>query len=176
MATNSAGSPSSAGLVSALASPSGAGQAAQVGYPDVDGIRCDQLEQSAYHIHVLLAIYINGTQRQVPGQIGIPADGSCLYWMHTHDATGIVHIEAPANVAVSIVNFLDIWAQQFSFLGFPQELYQPGWYAFVNGQAVDNIAALPLQDRYVIALVYNSPNAAPAASFDWSGAVSHPEG
>ncbi len=44
MATNSAGSPSSAGLVSALASPSGAGQAAQVGYPDVDGIRCDQGE------------------------------------------------------------------------------------------------------------------------------------
>jgi hypothetical protein len=87
-----------------------------------------------------------------------------------------VHIEAPANVAVSIVNFLDIWAQQFSFLGFPQELYQPGWYAYVNGQAVDNIAALALQDQYVIALVYNSPNAAPVASFDWSSGVAHPAG
>lgn len=43
-------------------------------------------------------------------------------------------------------------------------------------QAVDNIAALPLQDHYVIALVYNSPNAAPAASFDWSSGVLHPEG
>jgi hypothetical protein len=176
MATHQEGPASSAGLVSALSSASGAGQAALAGYPDVDGIRCDQGEQSAYHIHVLLAIYINGTQRQVPGQIGIPADGSCLYWMHTHDASGIVHIEAPGSVALSIVNFLDIWAQQFPFLGFPQELYQPGWYAFVNGQAVANIAALPLQDQYVIALAYNSPNAAPAASFDWSGGVPHPQG
>jgi hypothetical protein len=175
MATNPAGSPSSTGLVSTQARPSVAGTAAQVGYPDIDGIRCDQLEQSAYHIHVLLAIYINGSQRQVPGQIGIAPDGSCLYWMHTHDASGIVHIEAPATVAVSIVNFLDIWAQQFSFLGFPQELYQPGWYAYVNGQAVDNIAQIPLQDHYVIALVYNSPTAAPAASFDWSRGVAHPE-
>ncbi len=176
MSTHQAGTPSSTGLVSTLSSVSGTGQAAQAGYPDIDGIRCDQGEQSAYHIHVLLAVYIDGTQRQVSGQIGIPADGSCIYWMHTHDVSGIVHIEAPGSVAVSIVNFLDIWAQQFSFLGFPQELYQPGWYAFVNGQAVDNIASLPLQDQYVIALVYNSPNAAPAASFDWSSGASHPEG
>jgi hypothetical protein len=88
MSTHQVGTPSSAGLVSALSSASGAGQAAQAGYPDIDGIRCDQGEQSAYHIHVLLAIYINGTQRQIPGQIGIPADGSCIYWLHTHDATG----------------------------------------------------------------------------------------
>ena len=41
MATNPAGSPTSAGLVSALSRPSCAGQAAQVGSPDIDGIRCE---------------------------------------------------------------------------------------------------------------------------------------
>jgi hypothetical protein len=174
MASNPESSPSSSGLVSPLSSRSGTGQAAQTGYPVIGGISCDRGEQSAYHIHVLLAIYINGQQVMVPGQIGIAPDGSCIYWLHTHDNSGIVHIEAPATVAVSIVHFLAIWAQQFSNLGFPQELFQPGWYAYVNGQAVANIGAIALQDRTVIALVYQSPNVSPVTSFG-STAPWHPQ-
>jgi hypothetical protein len=66
----------------------------------VDGIICETGEeemQLALHIHSHLAIFDNGKQLQVPALIGaapVPPQG-CLYWLHTHDATGIIHIESP---------------------------------------------------------------------------------
>ena len=51
---------------------------------------------------------MNGQPRQVPEAIGIPDavtqqaqggtfvdSGSCFYWLHTHAADGIIHIESP---------------------------------------------------------------------------------
>ena len=31
----------------------------------------------------------------VPADIGIPQSANCLYWVHTHDNSGIIHIESP---------------------------------------------------------------------------------
>jgi hypothetical protein len=59
----------------------------------IDGIGCNSMEQSAFHVHSHLVIFINGRHSQVPSQIGIPAN--CFYWLHTHDESGKIHIEAP---------------------------------------------------------------------------------
>ncbi len=84
----------------------------------VDGITCIAQEQTVLHIHSHLAIFDNGTQLQVPAGIGIapvPPQG-CLYWIHTHDATGVIHIEAPQITAPNGGDFtlgmlFDIWGQ-----------------------------------------------------------------
>src|SRR2546426_12616521 len=47
-------------------------------YPAVDNVSCDVGEQTAYHIHAHLTIYINGQPVQVPQGIGIASDSSCL--------------------------------------------------------------------------------------------------
>src|SRR5215471_11468226 len=92
-------------------------------YQPVDGIYCDRLEQSGYHIHIHLTIYLNENQVTIPQGVGIASDQSCLYWLHTHDGTGVVHIEAPQTAALTLQDFLDIWGQpQFSQLGFPTQL------------------------------------------------------
>src|SRR5215831_12793698 len=52
-------------------------------YPPINGIPCDTA-QTAYHIHAHLTIYINGQFVSIPKNIGIAADGSCFYWMHTN--------------------------------------------------------------------------------------------
>ena len=89
----------------------------------VSGIPC-KIEAIAYHVHSHVALFVNGTQRAIPMAIGIVdpvlADGrfavrgTCFYWIHTHDATGIVHVEPPTNVVLTLGQFFDIWGQPLS--------------------------------------------------------------
>jgi hypothetical protein len=70
-------------------------QVVNAAYPPIDGIYCDALEQTAYHIHAHLTIYMNGKQVAIPQGIGIASDQSCFYWLHTHTSDGVIHIEFP---------------------------------------------------------------------------------
>ena len=90
----------------------------------VDGIRCQSSEQTIFHIHARLSIFVNGSPRQVPAAIGIPgaqgqstpqgpfiASGICFYWLHTHAADGIIHIESPVRRTYTLGDFFDEWGQ-----------------------------------------------------------------
>jgi hypothetical protein len=105
-----------------LASPSAStsGQA-------IDGISCQTAEQTVFHIHTHLTIFVHGQQRQVPAGIGIPHavaqqtsagpfvdSGSCFYWLHTHAADGIIHIESPEQRTFTLGDFFDEWNQPLS--------------------------------------------------------------
>jgi len=77
--------------------------------PSKGNVRCDTNEQLAYHIHAHLSI-LNGDQGEVsvPANIGIR--DACLYWLHTHDDTGVIHIEAPSDpgcLLASSMKFID---------------------------------------------------------------------
>jgi len=138
-------------------------------YPPVAGIYCDSLEQTAYHIHAHLTIYLNGQPVQLPQGVGIASDQSCLYWLHTHDSTGVIHIEAPKKVSPTLGNFLDIWGQEFSSLGFHNELASSaGWTIYVDGKQVNStFNQLVLQAHMVITIAYNSPGITPDTTYNW---------
>ena len=38
----------------------------------------------------------------------------CIYWLHTHDASGLIHIESPKNNTFNLGEFFDIWGQKFN--------------------------------------------------------------
>ncbi len=96
--------------------------ATNAAYQPINGVSCDT-EQNGYHIHVHLTIYINGKRVTIPQNIGIAADGSCFYWMHTHTSDGIIHIEAPQKLHnLALDDFLTIWHDGFANLNFPPEL------------------------------------------------------
>jgi hypothetical protein len=90
----------------------------------VDGIGCQTSEQVAYHIHAHLAIYVSGSRQVVPAGIGIPGPqqvvdgfvegGKCLYWLHTHDTTGVIHVESPVERVYTLGQFFDIWGRPLS--------------------------------------------------------------
>ena len=86
----------------------------------VDGIEGSSTEMLAVHIHSHLSLFYKGDQIAIPYGIGIvkpiqmsqgSAYGRALYWLHTHDATGIVHIESPDSRTYTLGNFFDIWGQ-----------------------------------------------------------------
>jgi hypothetical protein len=94
----------------------------------VDGIEAGSMEQLLFHIHAHLAIYVHGQQKFVPYGIGIVppyqlqntasgsfvAGGSKFYWLHTHDETGIIHIESPQHRTFTLGDLFDIWHQPLS--------------------------------------------------------------
>jgi hypothetical protein len=57
------------------------------------GLPLLQKEATDAHLHAHLDILVDGRAVPVPAEIGIGAQA--LSPLHTHDATGVVHIEAP---------------------------------------------------------------------------------
>ena len=79
----------------------------------VDSIQCNAMEQSIFHIHAHLDIIINDKNIVIPAQIGIIPD-KCFYWLHTHDESGIIHIESPTYRYFTLGQFFDIWNKKFN--------------------------------------------------------------
>ena len=79
----------------------------------VDGIECNVNEQFLFHIHAHLSIFVNGQLMYIPPQIGI-ITGKCIYWLHTHDESGIIHIESPIKRDFTLGQFFDLWKKKLN--------------------------------------------------------------
>jgi hypothetical protein len=66
-------------------------------------------EGQAVHIHQHLDLYVAGKKVTVPAQIGIASSGAFLSDLHTHDATGIMHVESPTIRSFSLGQFFAVW-------------------------------------------------------------------
>jgi hypothetical protein len=60
------------------------------------------------HIHQHLDIFVNGKKEAVPAQLGI-YDGQFLTELHTHDTTGVMHVESDKNRKFSLGEFFGVW-------------------------------------------------------------------
>ncbi|MEO8972555.1 MAG: hypothetical protein ABI406_13255 [Ktedonobacteraceae bacterium] len=141
-------------------------------YPEIDNnVECDAGEQLTYHIHSYLVIYINGKQSLLPANTGIASDGTCYYWLHTHDTTGVIHEESPDSRVFILGNFFDEWEQVFSQLGYPSQLdLSSGWTVYVNGSLYKgSFRNIPLNAHTIITMAYNSPGVKPVTSYNWNG-------
>jgi hypothetical protein len=146
----------------------------------IDGVECSTSEQLKFHIHAHLTIFVNGKQQQVPGGIGIPDavstptqgggsfifSGKCLYWLHTHTADGIIHVESPKVATYTLGQFFDEWGQ-------PLSSSQVGpakgkVTAIVNGQVFQgNPRAIPLASHENLQLEVGTPLVTPQF-INWS--------
>lgn len=87
----------------------------------VDGIEGSSREMLQVHVHAHLTLINKGQQIAIPYGIGIVKPfqvnngfvgmGQGIYWLHTHDATGIIHVESPDNRRYTLGNFFDIWGR-----------------------------------------------------------------
>ncbi len=91
----------------------------------VAGVQSNDNEQVLFHVHAHLAIYVNGKQKLLPYGVGIVppyqlqqtadgpfvAGGSKFYWLHTHDESGVIHIESPVQRTFTLGDFFAVWNQ-----------------------------------------------------------------
>jgi hypothetical protein len=140
-------------------------------YPSVDSVSCDQGEHNDFHVHAHLSLYINGAQVQLPQNIGIASDQSCIYWLHTHDTSGVIHIEAPGQDNYKLGTFFKIWSQRFPQLGFPAQLDSTSdWQVYVNGKPyTGDFRQINLDAHALITMAYKTPNVKPDTVYNWNG-------
>lgn len=77
--------------------------------PVIDGVACDPSEQVTHHVHAHLNVRVEGEPMIVPGDVGVRS--TCLYWLHTHQPHGVIHVEAPAPRTFTLGQFFAVWGK-----------------------------------------------------------------
>jgi hypothetical protein len=77
------------------------------GSATLDGVGCARNEN--YHIHALLSIYRDGQRLRIPDSIG--RGGGCTYEMHTHEGSGVLHIETDVPKTFTLGQWFSLWGQ-----------------------------------------------------------------
>jgi hypothetical protein len=90
----------------------GCGPSATPSTPPASNVPCGPSEVLIHHEHAHLTIVIRGQLRTVPANIGITASQIC--WLHTHDTSGIIHVEAADNRTFTLGDFFAVWRQPLS--------------------------------------------------------------
>jgi hypothetical protein len=75
----------------------------------IAGVNC--LATEDYHIHAHLSIFKDGRQIAIPANIGLQG---CAYELHTHDLSGIIHVETSVFKKFSLGQFFAVWGQPLS--------------------------------------------------------------
>lgn len=150
----------------------GDSSAGGVGQP-VQGIPCDT-STPVRHVHAHLALIANGVQRAIPLAVGVRGavdiqdfvvSGHCFYWLHTHDATGIIHLEAPVTTPLTLGQFFAIWGEPLSrsnVAGFAGNIT-----AYIDSTRYDgDLGALAIEAHQQITLIVGTvPSEIPIYAF-----------
>jgi len=71
-------------------------------------VPCGPSEVLTRHEHAHLTILIRGQIKTLPALVGITTQ---ICWLHTHDTSGIIHIEAGDNRTFTLGDFFAVWRQ-----------------------------------------------------------------
>ncbi len=96
-------------------------------------------EGTALHTHQHLDIFIHGKAVGIPSEIGVNEPQGFISPIHTHDTTGIIHVESPTIEKFTLGQFFDIWGVSFSQnnIGGYSSDQSSALVVFVNGQKID---------------------------------------
>jgi hypothetical protein len=103
-----------------------------------DGLQVLTAEGQVQHTHQHLDVFVDGQAVEVPANIGIDFANGFLSPIHTHDATGIIHVESPLVRDFTLGELFDVWGVRFDAHCLGGECDGNGRVlsVFVNGQAV----------------------------------------
>jgi len=133
------------------------------------------VQGTTLHIHQHLDIFVNGKQVTVPALVGIYANGDAnqggfFVELHTHDTSGIIHLEAPKNGAFTLGQFFGVWGVRLSSRCIGGYCAAPGkpLKFYVNGKRFtgdpNNIVLRPHEE---FAIVYGKPPAKIPSKYNW---------
>ena len=71
-------------------------------------------EGTALHTHEHLDVFVRGRPVIVPANIGIDRTAGFISPLHTHDESGVIHVESATTRAFSLGQFFDVWGVRFT--------------------------------------------------------------
>jgi hypothetical protein len=101
------------------------------------GLKPLSVQGSVIHIHQHLDVYVNGKHITIPALIGIFASSSSeviFADLHTHDTTGVLHVESATKRQFTLGEFFGVWGVRFTTTcigGYCKP--QTPWKMYVNG-------------------------------------------
>jgi hypothetical protein len=133
-------------------------------------------EGNVEHIHAHLDVLVDGQAVSVPADIGIDVHRRTISPLHTHDASGVLHIESPVKRQFSLGEFFSEWQVSLSEdnLGGLRTGGGNVVRVFVNGaQRTGNPGAIMLGAHDEIAVVYDRPQPGETIprSYDFGGGL-----
>jgi hypothetical protein len=121
--------------------------------------------KETYHIHALLHIYVKGLLVSPPANVGLDPAKHIESSMHTHDRTGIMHMEAPHRYPYTLGDFFSVWGVKLgpAQLGGLTGLGGDKLHFYVNGKPLSNPAAYVLHNRDSVVIGYGAASEFPHA-------------
>ncbi|MEY9871089.1 hypothetical protein ABH931_000554 [Streptacidiphilus sp. MAP12-33] len=123
------------------------------------GLSMLSAEGTAEHIHIHLDVWVNGQKVTVPQLVGINEGAGTISPLHTHDTTGVVHIESPVVKDYELGQFLTEWGVPISStqLGTEKTDATHTLKVYVNGkEASGDPSKLVFHAHDEIAVVYGT--------------------
>jgi hypothetical protein len=127
-------------------------------------------EGTVEHIHVHLDVQADGQPVVVPALIGIDEDQGSISPVHTHDTSGVIHVESPVKRDFTLGQFFTEWAVALTAdnIGGLRSGGGKSLHVFVNGKArTGDPAAITLNAHDEIVLSYGTATGAVPASYDF---------
>ncbi|MGN6373338.1 MAG: hypothetical protein ACTHM1_10160 [Solirubrobacteraceae bacterium] len=114
---------------------------------------------TGYHVHAVLRIYVEGKQVEVPAEIGIDQQESYLAPLHTHDSSGIIHMEATEPYPFKLSQFFLVWGVKFnnSQIGSYKAGGGKQLAVYANGSQVANPSTFVMKPHDHIVVDYGNP-------------------
>jgi hypothetical protein len=123
----------------------------------------------ATHFHVHITLYVDGRKTPIPSQVGIDPVTQTLAAIHTHDDTGIIHMEAgEKGFAPPLQDVFNIWGVRFNAKCIGG--YCGGVEMWVNGHPNTELGKYVLHEHDVITIVEGAQPAGfrPDSSYPWA--------
>jgi hypothetical protein len=133
------------------------GRVAMMGLPPAFGTKV--------HIHQHLDLFVDGKRVVVPAGIGIDPGGRFLVPLHTHDSSGVIHVESPVERGYTLGEFFGVWGVRLTrrCLG----RYCANLRVFIDGRRIaSDPRRLRLRQHQEIAIVVGTPVPVPS-SYDF---------
>jgi hypothetical protein len=131
-------------------------------------------EGTTMHEHANVQIFVHGKEEQIPTDVGINPSAGTIQSIHTHDDTGLVHLESSESREFTLGDFFGVWGVRFtpSCLGAYCNEGDNRLQVFLDGEEVtDDLQDVQLDDQTVIVVTYGTPAELPdpiPSSFDFS--------
>jgi hypothetical protein len=124
-------------------------------------------EGTVLHVHQHLDLYVNGQHVPVPADIGIYGQ-SFITELHTHDSSGIIHVESPVKTNFVLGQFFGEWGIRLTKSCVGNYCGKLSWW--VDGvKQSGNPAQLVLKSHEVIVIALGKPPATIRKTYTWNG-------